>query len=140
MKTAFGAIAVQILWSSRPGARRIEYLGSARDDGEVEVLKAAARQRLTAGQGILDLGLDTTDTAAAGELLQIVAARSALLWKSLHHAYRVWSHAARNLPIRAEFARVARKRARRQGIRWKFWRGVRIRPRIRTCVRVARIR
>jgi hypothetical protein len=54
VKTASGAIAVQIVWSTRRGSRQIEQLGSAHDDGEVEALKAAARQRLAEGQGALD--------------------------------------------------------------------------------------
>jgi hypothetical protein len=57
VKTASGAIAVQIVYSSRRGSRSIEHLGSSHDKGELEALKAAARQRLTAGQGELDLGL-----------------------------------------------------------------------------------
>jgi hypothetical protein len=56
VKTASGAIAVQIVNASRRNSRSIEHLGSAHDDGELEALKAAARQRLTAGQGGLDLG------------------------------------------------------------------------------------
>jgi hypothetical protein len=48
---------VQIVWSSRRGSREIEHIGSAHDDGEIEVLKAGARQRLAAGQPELDLGL-----------------------------------------------------------------------------------
>ena len=56
VKTASGATAVQIVWSTRRGARQIEHLGSAHDDGEVEALKAAARQRLAEGRGALDLG------------------------------------------------------------------------------------
>ena len=57
VKTASGAIAVQIVYSSRRGSPSIEHLGSAHDDGELEALKAAARQRLVAGQNELDLGL-----------------------------------------------------------------------------------
>ena len=38
-------------------SRRIEHLGSAHDDQELKALKAAARQRLAAGQGELELGL-----------------------------------------------------------------------------------
>ncbi len=53
VKTASGAIVVQIVWSTRRGARQIEHLGSAHDDSEVEALKAAARQRLADGQGCL---------------------------------------------------------------------------------------
>jgi hypothetical protein len=58
VKTASGARAVQIVHSSRRGSRDIEHIGSAHDDAELEVLKAVARQRLAAGQGELDLGLE----------------------------------------------------------------------------------
>jgi hypothetical protein len=57
VKTASGATAVQIVYSSRRGSRDIEHIGSAHDDAELELLKAAARQRLAAGQGEFDLGL-----------------------------------------------------------------------------------
>lgn len=55
VKTAPGATAVQVVWSSRRGSRSIEHMGSAHDDAELEALKAAARQRIEAGQ--LELGL-----------------------------------------------------------------------------------
>ena len=57
VKTASGAMAVQIAYSSRRGSRDIEHIGSAHDDAELELLKAVARQRLAAGQGVLGLGL-----------------------------------------------------------------------------------
>ena len=47
---------------------------------------AAARQRLAAGQGELDLGLDT---AAPGGPLPITASRMGCLLDALNHAYRV---------------------------------------------------
>jgi hypothetical protein len=56
VKTASGATAVQIVYSSRRGARDIEHIGSAHDDAELAVLTAAARQRMAAGQRRLDLG------------------------------------------------------------------------------------
>jgi hypothetical protein len=40
-----GAVAVQIVWSSRRGSRNIEHIGSAHDDGELEALTVAARGR-----------------------------------------------------------------------------------------------
>lgn len=52
--------AVQIVHSSRRGSRDIEHIGSAHDDGELELLKAAARQRLPVGQGELELSLEPT--------------------------------------------------------------------------------
>jgi hypothetical protein len=90
VKTASGATAVQIVYSSRRGARDIEHIGSAHDDTELEVLKAAARQRMAAGQGELDLGLERTKPAAhAGGPLPITASRMGHLWDALEHAYRV---------------------------------------------------
>jgi hypothetical protein len=57
VKTSSGAIAVQIVWSSRRGSRNIEHIGSAHDDAGLAAVKAADRQRLAAGQAELDLGL-----------------------------------------------------------------------------------
>ena len=85
VKTASGAIAVQIVYSSRRGSRSIEHLGSAHDDGELEALKAAARQRLAAGQGELDLGLP----AGASGPLEIASSRMGYLWDALCRAYDV---------------------------------------------------
>jgi hypothetical protein len=67
LKTASGATAAQIVWSYRRGARNIEHIGSAHDDAELEALKAAARQRLAAGQLELDLELATRGRRAAGD-------------------------------------------------------------------------
>jgi hypothetical protein len=86
VKTASGATAVQIVYSSRRGSRDIKHIGSARDDAELELLKAAARQRLAAGQGELDLGLDA---AAAGGPLPITASRMGCLLDALSRAYDV---------------------------------------------------
>jgi len=86
VKTSSGATAVQIVYSSHRGSRDIEHLGSAHSSAEVELLKAAARQRLAAGQGELDLGLDT---AAPGGPLPVTSSRMAHLWDALAHAYRV---------------------------------------------------
>ena len=84
VKTASGATAVQIVWSSRRGSRDLEHIGSAHDDAELELLKAAARQRLAAGQGELDLGLDA---AAAGGPLPITSSRMGCLLDALARAY-----------------------------------------------------
>jgi hypothetical protein len=87
VKTASGATAVQIVWSSRKGSRQIEHLGSAHDDAQLEALKAAAAQRLAAGQQTLDLGLGQTWTSDGP--LEIVASCSQHLWEALCQAYRV---------------------------------------------------
>ena len=58
---------MQIVYSSRKGARSIEHIGSAHDDAELAALKEVARQRLNAGQFSLDLpGLSGTDVAGEG--------------------------------------------------------------------------
>ena len=44
VKTKSGATAVQVVWSSRPGSREIEHIGSAHDEAGLETLKAAARE------------------------------------------------------------------------------------------------
>jgi hypothetical protein len=85
VKTASGARAVQIVHSSRRGARDIEHIGSAHDDVELELLKTVARQRLAAGQGELDLGLDPAPEA--GGPLPITSARMGHLWDALACAY-----------------------------------------------------
>ncbi len=92
VKTGSGARAVQIVHSSHRGSRDIEHIGSAHDDAEVELLKAAARQRLSAGQGELDLGLERTEPArrgAGGGPLPITSTRMGHLADALGHAYRV---------------------------------------------------
>jgi hypothetical protein len=86
VKTASGATAVQIVYSSHRGSRDIEHIGSAHDEAGLELLKAAAGQRLAAGQGELDLGLDT---GAAGGPLPITASRMGCLLDALSRAYDV---------------------------------------------------
>jgi hypothetical protein len=89
VKTASGATAVQIVYSSRRGSRDIEHIGSAHDDAELAVLTAAARQRMAAGQGELDLGLGASAATPAGGPLPITSSRMGHLWDALAHAYRV---------------------------------------------------
>lgn len=84
VKTSSGATAVQIVWSTRRGSRKIEHLGSAHDDAGVAALKAAAAQRLAAGQAQLDLGLEER---SAAEPLPITSSKSAILWEALCAVY-----------------------------------------------------
>lgn len=84
VKTASGATAVQIVHSTRRGARDIEHLGSAHDEAELEALKAGARQRLAEDQRELNLGLEA---AGGGAPLEITASRMAHLWDALSRAY-----------------------------------------------------
>jgi hypothetical protein len=85
VKTASGAWAVQIVHSSRHGSRSIEHVGSAHDDAEWAALKAAACERLAAGQG--QLGLDAAGRAAGFGPLEIVSSRIGPLWEALSSAY-----------------------------------------------------
>lgn len=85
VRTASGATAVQIVHSSRRGSRRIEHIGSAHDEAELEALKTAARQRLAAGQDEFDLGLGVD--VAGGAPLPITASHMAHLWDALVRAY-----------------------------------------------------
>ena len=85
VKTKSGATAVQIVYSSRQGSREIEHFGSAHDEAELETLKAAARQRLAAGQLELGLGLEP----AGGSPLPITSSRMGHLLDALEHAYHV---------------------------------------------------
>ena len=77
---------MQIVHGSRRGSRDIEHFGSAHDDAELEVLKAAARQRLVEGQGVLDLDLDAV--AGSGPL-EIVSSRMGHLWDALCRTYQL---------------------------------------------------
>jgi len=85
VKTTSGATAVQVVWSSRRGSRKIEHLGSAHDEAALEALKAAAQQRIAAGQPELGLGLEP----AGGGPLPITSSKMSHLVDSLERAYRV---------------------------------------------------
>ncbi len=78
---------MQIVWSSRRGSRRIEHLGSAHDDAELEALKAAAAQRLAEGQQVLDLGLATPESTAGR--WRSSSSQASHLWDALCRAYQV---------------------------------------------------
>ena len=86
VKTASGATTVQIVWSTRRGARSIEHLGSAHDEAKLAALKAAAAQRLAANRAELDLGVGGR---SGSEPLPITSSRSAHLWDALRRGYEV---------------------------------------------------
>lgn len=85
VRTASGARAVQIVYSNRRGSRDTEHIGSAHDEEQLELLKAAARQRLSEGQDELDLGLQPPPEA--GGPLPITASRMGHLWDALCAGY-----------------------------------------------------
>lgn len=89
---------MQIVHGKRRGARRMEHVGSAHDELELEALKAAAAQRLAFLYPQLDLGLDGAvsgegvvpgGSAAVGGPgpLPIVSSRAGPLWDGLSAAY-----------------------------------------------------
>ena len=73
-KTASGTRAVQIVHSQYRGSRSIEHIGSAHTDADWELLVAAARQKIAAGRGELDLRLPDSP-ANRGGALPITASR-----------------------------------------------------------------
>ena len=85
VKTSSGATAVQIVYSFHRGSRQIEHIGSAHDDAELELLKAVARQRLAAGQGVLELGPGFG--GGSGATLPITASRMGVLVDALMRGY-----------------------------------------------------
>jgi hypothetical protein len=74
------------VWSTRRRSRRIDHLGSAHDEAGVAALKAAAAQRLAAGQAQLDLGLAARSES---DPLPITSSKAAQLWDALCCAYEV---------------------------------------------------
>ena len=86
VKTASGATAVQIVWSTRRGSRNIEHVGSAHDEAELAALKAAAAERLAGNQAVLDLEVNAP---AGSEPLPITSTRMTHLWDALCAAYRI---------------------------------------------------
>jgi len=81
---------VQIVYSKRRGARRMEHVGSAHDERELEALRAAAAQRLAGGQQELGLGVHAGDAAAVGPgPMPIVASRMRHLWEALCRVYEL---------------------------------------------------
>ena len=88
VKTASGATAVQIVHSHAARvAARSSTSGRRTTRRELEVLKAAARQRLAAGQGELDLGAGRRRRPAVGGPLPITSSRMGHLWDALCRAY-----------------------------------------------------
>ena len=60
----------------------MEHIGSAHTQAELELLKAAARQKPAAGQGELDLGLSGLAPRQGGPL-PITSSRMGHLWDAL---------------------------------------------------------
>jgi hypothetical protein len=86
LKRGNGTRQVQVVWGKKSGRRDVEYVGSGRTDVEIDLLLVDARERINAGQGSLDLGLDAV--RRPGELLEEVASRMAVLWDGLDTAFQ----------------------------------------------------
>ena len=82
LKTSSGAIAVQIVHSSRRGSRRVEHLGSAHTVQELWALQVAAAKRLAGDRDKLDLGIElpAVVAVATAEPLPILSSRMGHLW------------------------------------------------------------
>jgi hypothetical protein len=68
VRTASGAVAVQVVTRRGRQAERIEHVGSAHTDAVLALLLAAARERLFPGQDVLDLGNLPVAPARMGEV------------------------------------------------------------------------
>ena len=102
VKTASGATAVQVVAKDHGVRRIVEHLGSAHDEAELAALMRLGRQRLLAGQQVLDLGPaldgggqtpgdepgDEPGDGGAVRRPQIISRRSAWLIEALRSAYR----------------------------------------------------
>ena len=102
VKTASGATAVQVVAKEHGVRRIVEHLGSAHDEAELAALMRLGRQRLLAGQQVLDLGPaldgggqtpgdepgDEPGDGGAVRRPQIISRRSAWLIEALRSAYR----------------------------------------------------
>lgn len=86
VRTASGAVAVQI--AERAGGRDkvIEHLGSAHTDAEVAVLMETGRRKMHEGQGELDLGLgqgDSPEAVVQGQHSRVLVEVVAGAWRRL---------------------------------------------------------
>ena len=81
VKTASGATAVQVAYKYGRKVIKIDHIGSAHNDAELEFLTALAKRRLNAGQ--LELDLFTDERAD----ICVMATYSELLWDVLEDQY-----------------------------------------------------
>jgi hypothetical protein len=88
MNRGNGTRQVQVVWGKVGGKRKVEYVGTGRTDEKVELLLVEARERINAGQGVLELGLEGP-FRVPGEPLEEVASQMAILWDALNAGFRV---------------------------------------------------
>jgi hypothetical protein len=68
VRTASGAVAVQVVTRRGRQVEEVEHVGSAHTDAELALLLAAARERLSPGQDVLDLGALAVVPARMGDV------------------------------------------------------------------------
>lgn len=90
VKTASGATAVQVVFSERQGAKKMEPIGSAHTDDALALLKAQAQRLVDGDQMTLDLGVDTTPaaTGTTESPVPVTAERAGHLIDAITAAYR----------------------------------------------------
>ena len=86
VKTASGATAVQIVHKRGRVVVGIDHIGSAHDDGQLELLLHTARERLHAGQQTLELEVPAPMAGSMGQPV-VEATGSLVLWDALVGLY-----------------------------------------------------
>ena len=86
VKTASGATAVQIVHKRGRVVIGIDHIGSAHDDGQLELLLHTARERLHAGQQALELEVPAPVAGSVGQPV-VEATGSLVLWDALAGLY-----------------------------------------------------
>ena len=87
VKTASGAVAVQIARRENRRDVVVEHLGSAHTDAEVAALMMIGRAKIEEGQGTLDLGLEPSTPRPAGPAI-VHSKRSQLLVDTIQAGWR----------------------------------------------------
>jgi len=86
VKTASGATAVQIVHKRGRIVDGIDHVGSAHDDDQLALLEELARERLHAGQHVLEFDTPATSRDRAGTAV-VEATSARLLWEALNGVY-----------------------------------------------------
>lgn len=86
VRTASGAIAVQIVQKQRGVRTIVEHVGSAHTDEDLALLVEVARTKIQAGQLAFDL--DALTDAPVTSAPTVVGCRARVLWEVLEGAYR----------------------------------------------------
>ena len=82
VKTASGAMAVQVVFSERKGAKRMKHIGSAHSESELALLRAEAQRIVDGDQLAMDFGEATHTPPATGSVsnpLPVVGQRAGYL-------------------------------------------------------------